>query len=312
MSTVPYDLMGWLGPEKEREAKRELVARGLLRSVSFDEALERKVIRAADPVMQQPVWVLAKQVTGSEYKAGKQEVGDCVSWGMKQAGELRSIIEIASGQEETFRRWFAPWIYAVSRNQVGGGLSGDGSLGSWAAVAVSKYGVLFEDDEGVPPYSGKLARRWGDRTNLMSPEYKEFFSVARDNPCVSLEVKTVDQAVKMIRDYRRPLTIASLRGFKMEPRTYKGYHVFTPSGTWAHQMAFVEYNADLPALYRLNSWGPNAHGQPLNGEIAGGAWNLLDDIEVEFKRMEVECFALVEFDGEQGEPDHRILDDKEH
>ena len=307
MNYAPRDLMGWLGPIREREAKKQLARAGLLRSISFDEARERKLIVAADPKARRPVWELAQKITKKEYVAGRQEIGDCVSWGMKQAGEIRSIIEIAMGQEERFRKWFAPWIYAVSRNQIGGGLSGDGSLGSWAAAAVSKYGVLFEDDEGVPPYSGNIARRWGSRANTRKPEYQKFFDVAKDNPCVCIEVKTVDEAVKMIRDYRRPMTIASLRGFRMEPREYKGYHVFVPSGSWAHQMCFVEYNEELQALYRLNSWGPDAHGKPLNGEIAGGAWNLLDDIESEFKRMDVECFALVEFEGEPGEPDHRIL-----
>ena len=303
----PDHFYGWLGPLAEKEAKRDLYARGLLKSVSFDEAVERRLVVAADPVVQRPVWELAKEVLGREYVVGRQEIGDCVSWGMKQAGEIRQIIEIAMGQEEKWRPWFAPWIYAVSRNQIGGGLSGDGSLGSWAAAAVSKYGVLFADDPGVPPYSGSLARTWGSRSNVRNPVYEPFFKVAEDNPCVCVEVKTVEDAVKMIRDYRRPLTIASMRGFQMQPRTYRGKHVFVPSGTWAHQMCFVEYDPELPALYRLNSWGPDAHGKPLNGEIAGGAWNLLDDIEREFKTMDVECFALVEFEGEPGPPDNRIV-----
>jgi hypothetical protein len=307
MTDVPRHLMGWLGPEAEAEAKRDLQARGLFQSFSFDEAVERRLIVASDPVIQRPVWELAKQVLGREYTAGRQEIGDCVSWGMKQAGELRSIIEIAAGQEEKWRPWFAPWIYATSRNQIGSGLSGDGSLGSWAAAAVSKYGVLFEDDEGVPPYSGSVARSWGFASNRRNPVYIKFFDVAKDNPCASVEVKSVDEAVRMVRDFRRPLTIASMRGFQMRPREYKGKHVFTPSGTWAHQMCLIEYDSELPALYRLNSWGSDAHGRPLNGEIAGGAWNLLDDLEREFRSGDVECFALVEFDGEPGEPDHRIL-----
>lgn len=302
-------LFGWAGPEYERFAKAELRRAGLYRSVSVSEAEELGLISWEDPLASQPVWELAQKVLGRPYQVGAQEIGDCVSWGMKQAGELRSVIEVVCGQEEKFRPWFAPWIYAVSRNQVGKGqLRFDGSLGSWAAIAVSRYGVLFEDDPGVPPYSGSLARRWGSPTNAQEhPEYESFFTVAQDNPCLVVEVKTVEEAVKMIRDYRRPLTIASLRGFRMEPREYRGYHVFVPTGTWAHQMCFVEYNDELPALYRLNSWGPNAHGQPLRGEIAGGAWNLLDDVEKEFNSFKVECFALVEFTGEPHEPDHEIL-----
>lgn len=306
LSGPPYHLMGWLGPKKAAEAKEAFRRDGFLIGVS--EAVKRGLLlKQADPKASRPIWELCREILGRDLPAGRQEIGDCVSWGMKQAGERRQVIEIAMGQEEKFRPWFAPWIYAVSRNQIGGGLSGDGSLGAWAAKAVAQYGVLFADDPGVPPYSGSLARSWGSRRNKDNPEYKQFFDVARDNPCVCVEVRSVEEAVQMIRDFRRPLTIASLRGFRMEPREYKGYHVFTPSGTWAHQMCLIEYNEELPALYRLNSWGPEAHGRPLRGETPGGAWNLLGDIENEFRRMDVECFALVEFVGEPSGPDNRIL-----
>lgn len=297
-------LFGWAGPELAREEVAKAREAGLV--VSFDQAVESGIIakegNTGKPTLT--AWEASKKVLGQVLPAGRQEIGDCVSWGMKQAGEYRHLIEITHGQEESFRRWFAPWIYAISRNQIGQGrISGDGSLGVWAAQAVMKYGVLFEDDKDVPSYSGSLARQWGSRSNVSQPVYQKFFGVASDNPCFCVEVKSVDEAVKMIRDFRRPLTIASLRGFRMEPRNYKGYHVFVPSGTWAHQMCWIEYNEDLGALYRLNSWGADAHGQPLNGEAPGGAWNLLDDIEYEFKNMDVECFALVEFEGQPTDPD---------
>lgn len=298
-------LTGWLGPEIAEEEKTKARNAGFV--VGVDEAEAAGILYAADPTVFRPIWEICKTVLGTDLPAGRQEVGDCVSWGMKQAGEHRQIIEIAMGQEETFRKWFAPWIYATSRNQIGSGLSGDGSLGVWAAAAVAKYGVLFEDDPGVPNYSGTLARQWGSKANKTNPIYAKFFDIASDNPATCVEVKTVDEAVRMIRDYRRPLTIASMRGFRMEPRKYKGYHVFVPSGTWAHQMCWIEYNEELGALYRLNSWGPNAHGAPLNGETPGGAWNLLEDIEKEFKTMQTECFALVEFEGDPAPPDNRIL-----
>lgn len=303
-------LFGWLGPEAAAPEMDQARREGFL--IPFSQAEEMGILDFAyrvPPQAMKPVWEISKDVLGYVLPAGRQEIGDCVSWGMKQAGEYRQLIEIAAGQEEKFQRWFAPWIYAISRNQIGRGrISGDGSLGVWAAKGVSEYGVLFEEDEGVPRYSGSLARQWGSPRNAgSSPEYARFFPIAKDNPCICVEVKSVEEAVKMIRDYRRPLTIASMRGFQMQPRNYKGYHVFTPSGSWAHQMCFIEYNEELPALYRLNSWGANAHGQPLRGETPGGAWNLLDDIEREFRSMSVECFALVDFEGQPGPPDWRPI-----
>ena len=154
---------GWLGPEAAREEIEKMRPSGLV--VSYAEALERGLLRRPappeDPFIKAPIWELCKKVLGHDLLPGKQETGDCVSWGIKQAGERRQVIEIAAGQEERFRPWFAPWIYAVSRNQIGGGLSGDGSLGIWGAKAIAKYGVLFADDEGVPPYSGRIADSWG-------------------------------------------------------------------------------------------------------------------------------------------------------
>jgi len=297
---------GWIGPTM---AMYELdLARREGNVVTMQEAKERGILTIppmAGSVGSKPVWELDKMVIGRQWLPGKQEIGDCVSWGMKHAGEVRNIFEIANGQEEKWRPWFAPWIYAISRNQIGGGrIAGDGSLGIWAAKGVAEYGVLFEDDEGVPKYSGSIARQWGSPRNAGdNPVYKDFFDVAHDNKCYYVETKTVQELVEMIKVYRRPVTIASMRGFYMKPREYKGYHVFTPSGQWAHQMCWIEYNEELPALYRMNSWGPEAHGKPLRGETPGGAWNLLDDIDYELRAFDVEAFALVEFEGEPGKPD---------
>lgn len=305
MSAPPYDLMGWLGLDAERRARDSLMATGML--VEYSDVRQRFYAAPSDPSLAKPVWELEKQVLGQLLPTHRQQSGDCVSFAVKQAGERRQVIEIAAGQEERWREWFAPWIYAVSRNQVGGGMSGAGSTGAWGAAAVNRYGVLFADDEGVPAYSGGLADRWGRAANVRNPEYQKFFEIASDNLCQTIHISTVEQAIEMIRDHRRPITIASSRGFQMTPRIYRDHHVFTPSGTWYHQMCFVEYNADLPALYRLNSWGPTIHGSPRNGETPGGAWNLLDDIAAEIRTRGVEMYVLVEFDGEPAEPDHNIL-----
>lgn len=301
-----YSELGWLGIEAERKARDQLAEAGLL--VEYADC--RQVLYAAgppDPKLQRPVWELCQEVVGHDLIPGKQETGDCVSWGVKQAGERRQIIEIAAGQEEAFRPWFAPWVYATSRNQVGGGLSGAGSTGAWAAAAIAKYGILFEDDDGVPPYSGSIADSWGSRRNVTNPVYDAFFEIAKDNPCKSVRLSSVDEVVEMIRDHRYPVTIASSRGFRMQPREYRGYHVFVPAGVWYHQMCLIEYNPDLPAVYRLNSWGPGAHGEPLNGETPGGAWNLLDDLATEMAGRAVELYALIEFEGEPAGPDHHLV-----
>ena len=46
---------------------------------------------------------------------------------------------------------------------------------------------------------------------------------------------------------------------------------------WA--LVGVDDNATAPGVYGLNSWGPDAHGKPLNGEPTGGAWMTADIIQ---------------------------------
>lgn len=294
---------GWLGSEQERKARESLVK---TRVLDF-KAAKPEIEWYTKFWVYDHIWNQERRVLGRVIPAYKQEVGDCVSFGMKQAGECAQIREIASGrQEEVFREWFAPWIYAVSRNQIGGGLSGDGSLGAWAAEAVNTHGVLFADDDGVPAYSGSLARKWGSRSNVSSPEYAKFFDVASDNTVAIAELKSVEE-IRWCLSRGLTVTIASSRGFRMSPVVHKGYHVFVPSGTWMHQMCFVAYNDDIDAFYRMNSWGPSVHGEPLNGEKPGGAWNLAKDVEDELRTRSAEVYALYNFAGSQGDRDFNIV-----
>ena len=94
----------------------------------------------------------------------------------------------------------------------------------------------------------------------------------------------------------------------MEPENVSGHAVFVPSGSWAHQMTLLDWMDDpFPAAYRLNSWGANAHGAPLNGTPPGGAWNRAEDLEQELRSSGVEVFACSLFQGEEGPVDPGIL-----
>jgi len=258
-----------------------------------------------------PIWEFAKKVLGGRHlPTWRQETGDCVSMGAVQAGQYMQCYEIVKQyQEEEFKLWFPPFIYGVSRvhPDCGNGQLGRraGSTGSWAAVAMKKYGVLFSDDAGAPDYSGDLADAWGYRG---PPD--EAYQLAKDNPVKSCaRLRSVDELRAALINYK-PCTVASNRGFNMQPREYNGYHVFTPKGSWAHQMCFVAWMDDpFPAAYRLNSWGQSAHGRPLNGEPPGGAWNLAEDIEREMRSGGVEVYAMSAFEGFKGEADFSILQD---
>jgi len=300
---------GWLGIDTERRALDGLFKCGLAKemhevSLDFPWGSEKRPF----------TWDLERSL----HSEGKlpwplipttvQDTGNCVAAALAQAGEKRHVIELSLGrEEETFREWYIPWIYAVSRNQVGGGMKGAGSTGAWGAEAVSTYGVLFSDDPNVPPYGG-YSDRWGHRRNAgRRPEYQEFFEEASDNKIVVARLTEVQQMIDCL-EAGKMITIASSRGFKDAPRLYKGFQVFVPSGVWYHQMHITDVMYDpFVAFRRQNQWGPDAHGEPLNGETPGGAWNLAEDLEREIRNDECEIYAYFDFEGEPSEPDPGIL-----
>ena len=301
MPNTPFELMGWLGPEVAEPEFARL-------SSNF---IPFQIYGSAEaPVRTSPgtpIWEFAKRVNGGQHlPTWKQESGDCVSMGCAQAGQYMSVFEIAiRGQEEMFKYWYPPFIYGASRVQVGGGrLRGPGSTGAWGATAMMKYGVLFNDDSGVPTYSKRLADQWG--ANPGPPG--TMFEHAKDNLVGSAaRLSSVSEIREALINYKM-VTIASGRGFQMQPVNYKGHHVFRPEKEWPHQMCFIGWmDEPFAAAYRLNSWGPNAHGSPLNGEPAGGAWNLADDIEYEIKKYGCEVYALSLFEGFPAPPNFSIL-----
>lgn len=242
------------------------------------------------------LWDFARKVTGGRHlPTYDQQIGDCVSMGAANAVNYLACMEIARlGDRERFRPAYQPWIYGISRVQVGKGrIRGDGSIGAWAAEGVKRFGVLAADEERVPPYSGAIARRWG---NPPGPP-KEFFDEAAPHI-----VKTT-APVRSYADVRDallngyPVTVASMQGFRMRPAIDKGKHWGVPAGEWAHQMAFIGVDDDpkRPGAYCLNSWGESAHGPPADDAPPGGFW--VDAEVVERMVRQDDSFAFSQFDG---------------
>jgi hypothetical protein len=166
-------------------------------------------------------------------------------------------------------------------------------LGVWAAEGVRRYGVLASDEPDCPAYDGRIAKAWGS-----SGPPQKFIEVARPH---------VIQTTARIRGYAQlrdalvngyACTIASLRGYAMRLKDELGKSWFVGRDTWPHQMAIIAVDDDprRPAVYRLNSWGPDAHGPQLDGP-PGGGWCHAEDIDRELRDDGVECFAFSGFEG---------------
>lgn len=287
MSTVTPQF-GWLGPE---EARREWDA--------FGENFPEFKITGLPEGYQRPAravhWDAMKKATGDYLVNVAQEIGDCVSWGCRNAVDHTAACEIAAGERETFKPSFPPYFYGISRVQIGGGRLGnsDGSLGSWAAEGVRKYGVLPRDADGCPDYSGSVAKKWGYNG---PPE--DFIDVAKPHL-----IRTTAR-ITNINDLADALangfsaSIASMWGAAMRLRDDKGKSWFTGSDSWPHQMSIIGYDTVDGELcfFRLNSWGPNAHGPQLDGP-PGGGWLRGGALDRKLRDSGCECFAFSGFDG---------------
>lgn len=262
------NLCGWSGQQSAADAWEQLKGH-------FPEF---KIIRkvGAAPVRDDKrvaLWDAAKAVNGGRHlPTFRQEIGDCVSMGAANACNYLLCVQIITsrGLPQEYHPSFQPFIYGISRVQIGGGgLGGDGSNGVWAARGLQQYGTLPADAKGVPPYSGSVARAWGRRPGPPA----EFLPIAAKN-LVKTAAKVTrweDARDALVNGY--PVTIASNVGFAMRPDNAAKKLYGVPSGSWAHQMCLIGYDpAPEPSFYVINSWGENAHGAPLDDAPPGGFW----------------------------------------
>lgn len=311
---------GWLGHDEERkawqeartaeselDAKVELIGQSAQKHYYEFSEFPRERLRSLQELYKSRVytWTLERRLYAQGHLPYEliptyfQDTGNCVAAAIAGTGQKLQVIEMShGGQEEEFREWYIPWIYAVSRNQIGRGMNGAGSLGIWGAKAVNEYGILFTDDIDVPPTAG-YSDKWGHRRNtghISSAYYGHFVDITADNKLDVIRCVEIDQLLECM-DAGMQATIASSQGFRVVK--YRGLHVYRPSGRWSHQMHITDVRRDPELMfYRMNQWGPN-HTKPLNEETPGGAWITANNLEREWS-IRVEVYAYTNFDGEKG------------
>lgn len=202
-------------------------------------------------------YLAIRKLLGKDISCIAQEIGDCVSWGARNASAQTGVLDIVvRGDREVWKDPFAPFYYGTSRVQIGGGRLGnsDGSLGSWMAAAVMKYGTVYVGDPNVPAYSGSVAKQYG----YYGPP-KELLTAGKPYLIKSaVNITSWDQLVDFsVSGYG--ITVASNYGFKMEPDS-KGFH--QQSGNWAHQMEIADVDDEWSDPYAIlqNSWA-DVHGR---------------------------------------------------
>ena len=246
---------GWLGKDNPELVKEQFdLIKGDFKSFSISaKSRDTKGSRTM-------LYEVVRKVLGKDTDNYPQEIGDCVAFGAKNAVEyLMAAERLMKGDRELWTPVFPSYLYGTGRVFIGKGQfdGSDGSLGSWMADAIIKYGVLRSDFKDVPKYSGRVSSKWGDRPG---PE-KKFVDEGKLHPVKSAAlVNTWDELVEAIAN-GYPCTTASDIGYNMEPSS-DGFHRQTDS--WAHQMCIIGVddgykNGSDPYAIILNSWG-DAHG----------------------------------------------------
>lgn len=265
----PHPPTGWAGPAVVADAA-PLVATMPEFELIYPE-IDGRTVRQDNTRRRVVLWDHMRKVNGGQHLTNtRQQIGDCVSWGWRNGVSYLLAVAVATGQAAEFEDVYPPYIYGTSRVQVGGGRLGnsDGSIGAWAAKAVQDYGVLSVEAQGVPPYSGSVAKQWG-RNGAPG----NFITIAKE-----FSVKTVSP-IRTPEDARDaicngyPIPICSNFGSNSFD-TRDGRVVARGNGSWNHCMCLIGYDgsASQPYFYCLNSWGSNMHPAPLNGEPPGGFW----------------------------------------
>lgn len=203
-----------------------------------------------------------------------QTIGDCVSHGWGISVDVIAAIDVIQGRSEWRGGSSTEAIYALSRVEVGGGRlgGGDGSIGSWAAEAVQKYGTLRRakyPSVDLTTYSGQRAKSWGmPRAGL--PD--ELEPIAREQTVQAASLVTSYEQARDAIANGYPVAVCSNQGFT-ESRDPEGFA--RASGSWAHCMAFlaVDDSPKRPGLLCQNSWGPDwISGPTRHNQPPGSFW----------------------------------------
>lgn len=232
-------------------------------------------------------------------------IGSCVSFGTNTAIERTMAYEIAVLKKPLKFKFICEEVtYAGSRVEVGGGrISGDGSVGAWAAKFVKEWGVIAREPTAdgkydLSKYDPQRCRDWGRRG---VPDDLE--PLAREHPVQGItQIKDWEEA-KLALAQGYGIAICSNQGFSMQ-RDAKG--ICRASGSWAHCMALDGYHIDGASEYGHieNSWGANAHTGPVGwgSPPPSGFWTDSRTIDRMLKQGDSWAFSTV-----KGFPARKII-----
>lgn len=225
----------------------------------------------------------------------QRHVGCCVGAAYKHGADVVQATAILAGGRFEWKPAAVEPIYAGSRVEVGGGrISGDGSVGAWAAKWCREYGLVPMERHGsidLTTFDPNRARAWGQRGRGVPDELEP---LARMHPIKSTALVRTAADVKRALQQGYPVVVCSSVGFRME-RDRDGFAA--PQGTWAHAMVLIGWRKDRPGAFCLNSWGDAVHTGPVWPADAPAAGFWVDERIVGRMVGEGDSFALADVAG---------------
>lgn len=238
-----------------------------------------------------------EEVTDGPLVPHYQKRGTCVGEGYTLGTEFLTCAEIHAGEREEWRgKYSVEATYALSRVEIGGrklGRNEDGSNGSWAAKALTTFGVLLRAKYGKYDLTERrddLAVTWG-----YDGLPDELEVLAKEHPIKTTAlVMSYDEAIDALAR-GCPVPVCSNYGFTME-RDKDGF--CTPRGTWYHCMVLAGWDDESrrPGVECFNSWGDYLKGGEHRLGVAPGAFWIDADV-IDKMLRQGDSFALSGFEG---------------
>jgi len=236
------------------------------------------------------------------FVAGGIVVHNCVGAGggnMLFSLACADVIRRGDPERVVIPFWLLP--YGISRMLFGINGRGSGSSGSTFAQAVSTYGMLPADVDGLPAYAEKDGWVWGQDAELEWSQGRKipskYLQEARPH-LVQGVAKCVDaDAVREALKNFYAVTCASNWGGMMNPPVVgSGANARLLNRrvtTWNHQMSVHAWE-DNPEhgeiFYILNQWG-DCHGHCPSGAPRGGFWIKRADMNIIASQGETFAFS---------------------
>jgi len=269
-----------------------------LKTEQFDQTPAGRAIMGDDDVF---LWQAVRKVNnkGPPWypNVNQQSVGCCVGCGFKHSADVVQATAILSGQAFEWKPVSVEVIYGGSRVEVGGGrISGDGSVGAWAAKWIKDYGVAPMAKYGaldLTTFSPVRAREMG-RSGVPA----DVEALAKSHPVKGTALVKSWTDVKRAIQQGYPVAVCSDQGFTMQ-RDASGR--CRPQGNWPHCMAIIGVRSATDGRteggFILNSWGDQAHTGPVWPADApvSGFW--ADAAVIDRMARQNDSFALADVQG---------------